>query len=160
MEIYLNKPDLVEPSKKKIQQQVRSIDIFPTICDIIGLEQPKIKIDGRSLKPILDGKELEEKPIFLHTMPHEKIEEDDAEGIRTTKYKFIRSAKNPEKNRQLYNLELDKFENTNIIEDSLDEEKKLEAILEDIKSSKEEVEDISEEERKKIEAELRKLGYM
>ena len=60
----------------------------------------------------------------------------------------------------MYNLELDKFENTNIIEDSLDEEKKLEAILEDIKSSKEEVEDISEEERKKIEAELRKLGYM
>ncbi len=44
--------------------------------------------------------------------------------------------------------------------DSLSEEKKLEAILEDIKSSKEEVEDISEEERKKIEAELRKLGYM
>jgi len=156
-------PLIISGSKilpKQTSFLMSNMDIFPTIFDILGLETNKGKIDGRSLKPILDGKKLEEKPIFLHTMPHEKIEEDDAEGIRTTKYKFIRSAKNPKKNRQLYNLELDKFENTNIIEDSLDEEKKLEAILEDIKSSKEEVEDISEEERKKIEAELRKLGYM
>ena len=121
----------------------------------------KEKIDGRSLKPILDNQELKEKPIFLHTMPHEKIEEDDAVGIRTTKYKFIRSASNPKKNRYLYNLELDKFENINIIENNTDVVKKLETTLEDIKSSSiEETEDISEEETKKIEAELKKLGYM
>jgi len=61
----------------------------------------------------------------------------------------------------LYNLELDKFENINIIENNSDVVKKLETTLEDIKSSSiEETEYISEEETKKIEAELKKLGYM
>ena len=61
----------------------------------------------------------------------------------------------------MYNLELDKFENINIIENNTDVVKKLETTLEDIKSSSiEETEDISEEETKKIEAELKKLGYM
>tara|TARA_B100000949_G_scaffold130494_1_gene115030 strand:+ start:69 stop:1418 length:1350 start_codon:yes stop_codon:yes gene_type:complete len=146
---------------RKISFLMSNMDIFPTIFDILGLETNKEKIDGRSLKPILDNQELKEKPIFLHTMPHEKIEKDDAVGIRTTKYKFIRSASNPKKNRYLYNLELDKFENINIIENNTDVVKKLETTLEDIKSSSiEETEYISEEETKKIEAELKKLGYM
>ena len=68
-------------------------------------------------------------------MPHEKIEEDDAVGIRTAKYKFLRSANDPKKNRYLYDIELDQFENINIIENNSDVVKKLETVLEDIKSS-------------------------
>ena len=157
-------PLIISGSKilpKKISFLMSNMDIFPTIFDILGLKMNKENIDGRSLRPILDNQELKEKPIFLHTMPHEKIEEDDAVGIRTAKYKFLRSANDPKKNRYLYDIELDQFENINIIENNSDVVKKLETTLEDIKSSSiEETEDISEEETKKIEAELKKLGYM
>ena len=95
-------------------------------------------------------------------MPHEKIEEDDAEGLRTKKFKFFRSANEPKKNRFLYNIESDEFENENIIQTSPEIVKNLEETLEKIKSESniEFDDDISDEETKKIEGELKRLGYI
>ena len=50
---------------------------------------------GNSLKAFYEelvlksakNKKLEEKPIYLHTMPYEKISLYDLVGIRTSKYK-------------------------------------------------------------------------
>ena len=148
--------------KKQISELMSNMDIFPTIFDLIGINNLKQKIDGRSLKPIIDGLKLEERPIYLHTMPHEKIGEEDAEGLRTKKFKFFRSANEPKKNRFLYNIESDEFENENIIQTSPEIVKNLEETLEKIKSESniEFDDDISDEETKKIEGELKKLGYI
>ncbi len=147
--------------KKKITQLMSNMDIFPTIFDLIGIENKKRNIDGQSFKPIINNLEMKEKPIYLHTMPHENIEEDDAEGLRTRKYKFLRSTNNHTKNRHLYDLESDQFENENIIQTLPEITKELEENLDHIKSSStKESEDISEEETKKIQDELKRLGYM
>ena len=137
------------------------MDIFPTIFDLIGIENKKRNIDGQSFKPIINNLEIKEKSIYLHTMPHENIEEGDAEGLRTRKYKFLRSTNNHTKNRYLYDLESDQFENENIIQTLPEITKELEKNLENIKSSStKESEDISDEETKKIQDELKRLGYM
>ena len=65
------------------------------------------------------------------------------------------------KNRHLYDLESDQFENENIIQTLPEITKELEENLDHIKSSStKESEDISEEETKKIQDELKRLGYM
>ena len=124
--------------QKNIHELMSNMDIFPTIFDLIGIKNKK-NIDGRSLNTIIKNGKLNEKSIYLHTMPHEKIEEEDTEGIRTSKFKFLRSANEPNENHQLYNLELDEFENKNIVKDLPEIEKELE---------------------NKLEHELKKLGYM
>ena len=61
----------------------------------------------------------------------------------------------------MYDIELDKFENNNVIQTLPEIAEKLETKIEDIKtSSHEESENISDEETKKIEDELKRLGYM
>jgi arylsulfatase A-like enzyme len=147
--------------KKQISELMSNMDIFPTIFELIGIDNIKKQIDGRSFKPLIDDLELDEKPIYLHTMPHEKIEDDDLEGIRTKKWKFLRSANESTKNQHLYDIEFDKFENKNVIQTLPKIAQKLEKQIEDIKlSSCEESENISDEETKKIEDELKRLGYM
>jgi hypothetical protein len=62
----------------------------------------------------------------------------------------------------LYNIESDEFENENIIQTSPEIVKNLEETLEKIKSESniEFDDDISDEETKKIEGELKRLGYI
>ena len=61
----------------------------------------------------------------------------------------------------MYDIEFDKFENKNVIQTLPKIAQKLEKQIEDIKlSSCEESENISDEETKKIEDELKRLGYM
>ena len=102
-------------SKKNIQQQVRNIDIFPTICDIIGLGQPETKIDGRSLKPLLDNKSLPDLPAYLESTVFATIQKDVVAhlGIRSPKWKYFRKVSNPKENVHLYDLENDPLEENN-----------------------------------------------
>jgi len=156
--LIISGPQIV---KKQISELMSNMDIFPTIFELLGINNIKKQIDGRSFKPLIDNLELEEKPIYLHTMPHEKVEDEDLEGLRTKKYKFLRTINEPIKNRYLYDIELDKFENNNVIQTLPEIAEKLETKIEDIKtSSHEESENISDEETKKIEDELKRLGYM
>lgn len=147
---------------KIISEQVRSIDIFPTIVEIIGLPKISGYIHGRSLFPILEGKKLEELPAYIHTMPYEKISPHDAVGIRTPKYKYFRNEHDPSKNINLYDLEDDPFENNNIEKIHPDIVSNMEEILSEITKSfpSDNHEEISPEEVAQINKELKELGYI
>jgi len=149
-------------TQKIITQQVSVVDIFPTLVEIIGLDfKPKVT-DGVSLVSLFANDKLDEKPIYLHTMPYEKPSSSDLVGIRTSKYKYFRSANDPKKNINLYDLENDPFENNNIANIYPDKVNELEKILTNMTSNSSHytVDEISEEETKRIEQELRRLGYM
>ena len=49
------------PSKLVIDQQVRQIDIFPTIFDLAGFSQRIESINGKSLVPLLNNQTLSEE---------------------------------------------------------------------------------------------------
>ena len=151
------------PSKKNIKQQVRNIDIFPTICDIIGLGQPKIKIDGRSLKPLLDNKPLPDIPAYLESTVFATIQKEAVAhlGIRTPKWKYFRKISNPKENVHLYNLENDHFEENNVSNDNAILIKEMEAeILRIRDNSDKPTVELDSDETKKVRDELRKLGYV
>ena len=135
-----------------ISQQVSSTDIFPTICDIVGLSPINPKIHGSSLVQLISKNLQKEHPIYLHTMPYEELSSLDMVGLRTSKYKYFRESRDSKKNVNLYDLKKDPYENKNIAKDHpllVDEMEKILSKL--ISSSKElELEEISKVEEEKI----------
>ena len=145
---------------KIINQQVSAADIFLTLTDI--LQHPlEAKLDGTSLFPLLSGRKIPENPIYLHTMPHEDLTDDDAVGVRTSQFKYFRHARNSGKNIHLFDLKNDPLENENIFYDFPDVVKKMEEIISNYPDNpKKSTSTKFSEEEQKIAKELKKLGYL
>ena len=146
--------------KKNIKQQARGVDIFPTLCDMIGLEIKKT-IDGQSLLPLLHNLEIPELPTFIHTIPHERPTKLDCMGVRTSNYKFFCSVDSENSENHLYNLIMDPNENKNLINDEKEKVIEMNNILQEFLNNRERREEsTNSDENKKISEELKKLGYL
>lgn len=153
---------LVGPNVTKgkiIQDQVRLVDLFPTISELIDVKQLE-NTDGRSLLPLMVGKTMIELPVYLESNPLLIQESNDVIGIRTSKYKYFRDKDNSTKKIHLYDLENDPFEDENLshkTEVVNMMEKTLQHIIQEHRNI---VETSNDTESKEIENELRKLGYL
>lgn len=146
----------------KITQQVRTIDIFPTISDILKLPNRDNEIDGRSLLPLIEGKKMSELVNYIESS-HLSLEiiTNDVIGIRTSKYKYFRDKDDSKHRVNLFNLIDDPFEDKNIAKKYPEIVNEMEIMLKDLMSNKSSnVENYDEDETKKIEEELKKLGYI
>ena len=146
-------------NQKIISQQASIIDIFPTIVELLGIDNLNSKIDGTSLCPLFFDKTIEEKPIFIQSMPHISKEHQNFVGIRTHNFKYIRDSKDKQ-NFQLFNLIDDPLEEKDISKENPEIIFKMEAILENYLDQKIDSSKMNNEERKKVEDELKKLGYV
>src|SRR5579883_69726 len=45
------------PANRVCDEPLMNIDLLPTLCKLTGSEQPKLKIDGKDIAPVLFGKE-------------------------------------------------------------------------------------------------------
>lgn len=95
----------------QIVEQVRSIDIMPTILNMIGEESPK-KVQGKSLLPFILGKKTENKLLaYSETYwPRFHFGWSELKSLRKDQYKFIDAPK-PE----LYNIKEDPGEIHNLV---------------------------------------------
>ena len=141
-----------------IKQQTRSIDIFPTVFDLLGFNYSG-KIQGKSFLPLIRGDNYKENSCYMHTMPHEKLSDNDQVGIRTSKYKYFRHARNPLSNIHLYDLTQDTLENKNIYQENPEKIQEMEEIIAEF-SNFENKEVIDDDEEAKIREELKRLGYL
>jgi arylsulfatase A-like enzyme len=153
------------PSRGEIPDLVRNIDIFPTIENILNLPNKKSNIHGRSLLPFFENKELEEIPVYMEstTIHTGQKAPKPVVGIRTSTYKYFRSLKIPENDRHLYDLKTDPLEENNLIEKIPEKVIEMEKLLEQIRNETNfhtTPEKYDDEEFKKVEEELKKLGYM
>jgi arylsulfatase A-like enzyme len=73
---------------KVVDGLISQIDIFPTLCDLLGLERPDW-LQGKSFMPLVRG-EVEEinEAIFAEVSYHAAYEPQRA--VRTQRYKYIR----------------------------------------------------------------------
>jgi arylsulfatase A-like enzyme/Flp pilus assembly protein TadD len=54
----------------RFDQNVCHVDIFPTVCDLLGLEKPEA-LQGVSLRPALSGNKLKKRVIYFESLyPH------------------------------------------------------------------------------------------
>ena len=147
-----------------IKQQTRSVDIFPTVFDLLGFNYSG-RIQGKSLLPLIRGDDCEENPSYMHTIPHEKLSDNDQVGIRTSKYKYFRHARNPSLNIHLYDLNQDTLENKNTYKENPEKIHEMEEIIDEYSNfinneilNDEEI--LNPEEEAKIREELKRLGYL
>ena len=151
-------------SKHIISDQVRSIDIFPTIMDIIN--SPDIRnIHGRSLFPYLVGEKMNEIPALVESIPMSlSAYTMNYVGIRTSEYKYFRDRNETTKNIHLYDLVKDPLEEKNLADKLPDVVQKMENKLTEMQGQKfsdyEKSNELSDDEAQRIEKELRKLGYI
>jgi arylsulfatase A-like enzyme len=147
---------------QKIVNLVRTVDIFPTIMDLLKIKFEK-DIDGQSLIPLTKGESLEEIPVYMERELMLKHSELDVCGIRTSKHKYFRAVSDHTKKIHLFDLKKDPLEENNIasietkIVDKMEEDlRKIQRNTNyyDNNSSKKEDHD------EKVKEELRKLGYL
>ena len=148
------------PEDKQISQQVSNVDIFPTILDILGFSDNSQR-DGRSLIPYFRGDNMEERGVYLHTIPYVEKSVDDKVGIRTSKYKYFRYARESSEKINLYDLGQDPQENNNIASENPAVVKEMEAVLEGLTKNAtiESIDDVDDKRLERIQDELRLLGY-
>jgi len=112
----------------KIQNQVRSIDILPTILEILSIQQtPNYEtMDGKSLMPIINGS-MESRIAFSQSgnplNSGKPPKEPNVWAIRTDDWKFIKNVHND--TEELYDLTKDPNEENNIVSKEIDIAKKL-----------------------------------
>jgi len=93
----------------RIKDTVSHVDIFPTVCEVLGLDRPP-SLQGESLAPFLRGKTVKARPVYFESL-EANLNRGWAplRGIIAEGKKFIDSPV-PE----LYDLEKDFAEGTNM----------------------------------------------
>jgi len=150
------------PSKLVIDQQVRQVDIFPTIFDLAGFSERIECINGKSLVPLLNNQTLSEEFAYIETGSSSSKDLGKLIGIRTSQYKYLRSRYESNNTVVLYDLKKDPNEINNIAKSNPEIIKNMENQLIKIRdnSSIDNSIKISNNESKKVEDELRKMGYI
>lgn len=118
-----------ELKPQEISQQVRTVDIMPTILELldINLNSNFESLDGESLCPLFNGLELIEKIAFSETGNplEQKVppKNPNTKSVRTSKWKLIYNEYNDSK--ELYDLESDPDEQVNLVGKGFEIEKFL-----------------------------------
>lgn len=141
-----------------VENQVRSIDIFPTILSILKINIDLKNIDGINLINIINKKSDEDLIAYFQTNPLLSFKSSDSVGLRLNGFKYFRDKNNAELRVHLYDLKNDPFENNNIYAQFPEKLTQLENRLKKFLINET---DISENKKSDlIENELKKLGYV
>jgi arylsulfatase A-like enzyme len=140
--------------------QIRQIDIFPTIMDLVGISYPQVT--GKSTIPIMKGRVKDNRDAYLEAVGAVIPNRDEwLAGIRVdNKYKYIYSPFRKDYKEELYFLEDDPKEKHNVAKKNQQLADKLRGKIEAMKTTAVVGEQIDQEEQKEIEDRLRDLGYI
>ena len=149
------------PNNVLITNMIRQVDIFPTILDLISIPVPN-DIDGKNLLPLIAGQDTEELISYIESPPLVENPSMKYIGIRTSKYKFIQNIHGDKQSYELYNLQNDPLEEKNIITTSSKQIEQLKKSLHTIRNKKSLSQNVEydDNEKRKIENVLKKLGYV
>jgi len=97
----------------KIDTPVIGVDFLPTFCDALGIPLPK-NVDGVSLRPLLQGSAMAERPIFWHYPHYSDQGGAPAGAVRQGNWKLIQFYEDGR--LELFNLEDDLGERRNLVQ--------------------------------------------
>ncbi|CAN5717692.1 hypothetical protein BH18ACT15_BH18ACT15_04190 [soil metagenome] len=139
-----------------IDDQVRHVDLLPTLVDLCGLELPS-GVDGRSLRPLLEGGSLPEEPAYMEAVGV-SLEGRHIIGARTQEWKLLRTAG---RGLKLYALgEGPSDEKRNLYTGHPEVTRFLEGYIKRVAESALGAEGMTPAEEALVEEHLRDLGYL
>jgi arylsulfatase A-like enzyme len=104
---------------KKSAVPVTGTDFYPTLLELAGAElRPAEHNDGVSLVPVLKGKTIPERPLIWHYPHYGNQGGEPSSIIRLGKWKLIHYYEDGHK--ELYNLETDVEETTDLADENTD----------------------------------------
>lgn len=103
---------------RRSNEAITALDFFPTFLDVAGIKNYQGELDGNSITPIFknDIKEFAERPLFWHIASQWK--HGTCSVIRKNNYKLIQFLADGK--LELYNLNEDPSESTNLVETNKD----------------------------------------
>ena len=129
-------PGVTKPGTRT-QALAESVDLYPTLCELAGLPQPKTPqpLDGKSLVPVLGDPSHASKEAIFHAYPRNRQQEGAILGraVRTERYRLVEwkkpGAANETAEFELYDYQTDPLETKNLASDQPEVVAKLRAIL-------------------------------
>jgi arylsulfatase A-like enzyme len=119
------------PGKKNgasIDYPVTGADFYPTILDFAGIPlKPEQHVDGVSLKPLFEGETLEGRPLFWHYPHYGNQGGNPSSIVREGKWKLIHYYEDG--HQELYDLEADPGEQTDVLAENGDVAERLSDLL-------------------------------
>jgi arylsulfatase A-like enzyme len=152
-------PGIVPPGESHCQ--IRLIDLFPTILDLVGVEHG-LHVTGASTRSMMEGREATHRDAYLEAVGHMiPNPEEWLAGIRVdNKYKYIFAPFQEDFEEELYDLEVDPSEKRNIARQRQDVVSVLRAKIEALQTMEGQGEEIDEEDQQEVVDRLRALGYV
>jgi arylsulfatase A-like enzyme len=141
-----------------VEDQVRHVDLLPTLADLCGVPMPE-GIDGRSLRPVMDGEFLPEEPAYMEAVGV-KLGGQRIVGARTVDWKLLHF---PNGKSSLYRLNggVPPDEKRNLYGRYPEVARSLEGFIERVASSEVVAESgMTSEEEVVVEQHLKDLGYL
>jgi arylsulfatase A-like enzyme len=142
-----------------VHDQVRHVDLLPTLADLAGLDLSVEGLDGRSIVPLMRGDSMPEEPAYLEAVGV-KLEGSRIYGARTPGWKLLKPG---DGNPVLYRLDGGEppDEKTNVYSRHLEIARDLEAFIERVNEVGVAAgSGMTTEEEAVVEQHLRDLGYL
>jgi arylsulfatase A-like enzyme/Tfp pilus assembly protein PilF len=142
------------PAGVRVQQQARTIDVLPTVLDLMGSKAPAA-VQGVSLTPALSGKSVASTYSYEESLyPKMNMGWAELRGIRTAQWKYVKAPR-PE----LYDLSRDPGEKENVIDSHPKEYRELDGQLKALNAGGVEKVTSTQVDSKTM-AQLKSLGYL
>ena len=116
-EPYFIKVPFIKNAIKTIDYPVTGADFYPTLLDLANIPTlPEQHVDGISLKPLIEGMPLPERPLYWHYPHYGNQGGDPSSIIRLGEWKLIHYWEDD--SDELYHLKSDMGEQNDVAEDN------------------------------------------